>query len=56
MGWWVCVVDFNVEVDFLFVVAYGVLVCEVDLNEEVDGLFVVTYVGWLSVVWILVWL
>ena len=31
------------EVDGLFVEAYGVMVCEVDFNLEVDGLFVVAY-------------
>ena len=39
----VCGVDFNVEVDGLFVVAYGVVVCGFDFNMEVDGLFVVAY-------------
>ena len=34
-------VDFNVEIDFFFVVAYGVVVGGLDFNVEVDGLFVV---------------
>ena len=34
-------VDFNVEVDGLFVVLYWVVVCGVNFNVEVDGLFVV---------------
>ena len=42
MGSW-SEVNFNVEVDGLFVVAYGLFVCGVDLNVEVDGLFVVAY-------------
>ena len=36
------------EVDGLFVVAYGVAVCGVDFNVEIDGLFVVVY-GYCSV-------
>ena len=36
-------VNFNVEVDGLIVVAYGVVVCGADLNVKVDGLFVVAY-------------
>ena len=31
------------EVDGLFVVAYGVMICEVDFNVEVDGVFVGAY-------------
>ena len=31
------------EVDGLFVVAYGVVVCVVDFNVEVDGLFEIAY-------------
>ena len=37
----VCGVDFNVEVNGLFVVAYGVVVSWVDFNVEVEDLCVV---------------
>ena len=33
----ICGVDFNVEIDVFFVVAYGVVVGGLDFNVEVDG-------------------
>ena len=39
----VCLYYLNVEVEGLFVVAYGMVVGGVDSNVEVDGSFVVAY-------------
>ena len=35
----VCGVNFNIEVDGLFVVAYGVMVCGVDFNVKYADVF-----------------
>ena len=43
----ICGVDFNVEIDGFFFVAYRVVVGGLDLNMEVVGLFVV-HMGWWS--------